>query len=200
MAVFKDKTGRELTFGEAKGKIAHRTKNVWLEFVVMMLRWVGHVPSHHVRRFFYRLAGIKIGKDSTVHMWANFFDSRNITIGIDTIIGERVFLDGRAKLSIGDHVDISSEVMILNSEHDVHSIDFHPIEEPVVIEDYVFIGPRVIIQPGVRIGRGAVVAAGAVVTKDVSPMTIVGGIPAKLIGPRRVSKLSYRLGRARWFR
>lgn len=34
---------------------------------------------------------------------------------------------------------------------------------------------------GVTIGDGAVVAAGSIVTKDVAPMTIVGGSPAKFM-------------------
>jgi acetyltransferase-like isoleucine patch superfamily enzyme len=53
-----------------------------------------------------------------------------------------------------------------------------------VIEDGAWIGQRAIILPGRRIGRGAVVAAGAVVTRDVAPLEIVAGNPARVIGSR----------------
>lgn len=181
-------------------KILRRIKTIVLEFIVMKLHFVGYVPSHHFRRFFYRLAGVKIGKGSTIHMGARFYNPRNIEIGKDSIIGEGVTLDGRDKLIIGDHVDIASEVMIYNSEHDVQSNDFRAVKKPVVIADYVFIGPRAIILPGIRINKGAVVGAGAVVTKDVGEYLIVGGVPAKQIGERGVKDLNYRLGRAAWFR
>lgn len=198
--MIKDRTGRELSFFEVAQKIFNRIINLLLEFEVFFLHLVGCFPSHHIRRFFYRLAGIQIGRGSTIHIGARFYDPRNIQIGEDSIIGEGVVLDGRDKLIIGNHVDIASEVMIYNSEHDVHDENFRPIYGPVVIEDYVFIGPRVIIQPGVRIGKGAIVAAGAVVTKDVSEFSIVGGVPAKVIGERKIKDLNYKLGRARWFR
>jgi maltose O-acetyltransferase len=119
-------------------------------------------------------------------------------IGDDTIIGEQVILDGRAPLRIGNHVDIASRALLYNSEHDIQSADFHQIEVPTTIEDYVFIGPQAIILPGVTIGKGAVVAAGAVVTKNVAPYSIVAGIPAKPIAERN-KKLSYILGRPRLF-
>lgn len=199
MTVFKDRLEKPLSFSEASSKILNRLYNYWLDFELMILRWVGHIPSHHLRRLAYRSAGVKIGRGSTIHMWAKFFQPRNIKIGPDTIIGNNAFLDGRAPLTIGSHVDIASEVMIYNSEHDINSIDLAPIEEPVEIGDYVFIGPRAIILPGVKIGKGAVVAAGAVVTSDVSSFTIVGGVPARAIGERRVKDLKYRLGRARLF-
>jgi maltose O-acetyltransferase len=132
-------------------------------------------------------------------MWARFFDPKGISIGEDTIIGDHVFLDGRALLKIGDHVDIASHVQIYNSQHDIDSQDFGAIEAPVEIADYVFIGPRAIILPGVKIGRGAVVAAGAVVTNDIPEFEVWGGIPAKFIRERSLKDPHYKIGRARLF-
>lgn len=196
--MLRDKTGQKLSKNEVLNKILNRFFSYLLDFELMLLRWAGHCPFHFCRRFCYRLAGIKIGSGSTIHMWANFYQPKNIEIGKDTIIGDHCFLDGRATLKIGSHTAIASQVLIYNSEHDIHSEDFKPIEEPVEIGDYCFIGARSIILPGVKIGRGAVVASGAVVTKDVSEKTVVGGIPAREIGERKI-KLNYRLGHARLF-
>lgn len=185
-------------------RIIRRTKTVFWELITMKLRLVGFLPSHFVRRFFYRFWGIKIGSGSTLHMGAVFYYPPNISIGKDTIIGENAVLDGRDKLTIGDHVDIASEVMIYNSQHDTSEENFAGVEDavkkPVTIEDYVFIGPRAIILPGVTVKKGAVVGAGAVVTKDVEEFKIVGGVPAKEIGERENKNPTYKLGRAAWFR
>ena len=197
--MFKDRMGNKLTFGEAWPKIVNRAGNYWLDFKLMILRWVGHIPSHIVRNNIYRLSGIKIGKRSTIHIGARFFEPRNIIIGRGTVVGDNALLDGRASLRIGDHVDIASEVMIYNSEHDLESKDFRAIEEGVEIGSHAFIGPRAIILPGVNIGKGAVVGAGAVVTKDVKENSMVGGVPAKVIGERKNRQLNYKLGRARLF-
>lgn len=181
-------------------RVVRRTGAVLLELNNFILYCVGYIPSHHVRRFFYRISGTKIGKGSTVHMWAKFYDPSRIEIGKDTIIGEGVTLDGRDTIYIGDHVDIASEVMIYNAQHDIHSADFGAVSAPVTIEDYVFIGPRAIILPGVTLAKGSVVGAGAVVTKSVEKGMIVGGIPAKVIGERENKDPHYKLGRAAWFR
>lgn len=181
-------------------KVINRIWNVILETEVFVLHLTGYVPIHWFRKLIYRFGGIKIGRGSTIHMGARFYDPRNIVIGEDTIVGETGVLDGRDKLIIGDHTDIASEVMIYNSKHDIENEFFTAIDAPVEIDDYVFIGPRAIIMPGVKIGRGAVIAAAAVVTKDVPPYAIVAGIPAKIIGERRNKDLSYKLGRPRLFR
>lgn len=195
----KDKTGKRLTTNEVVQKVVNRLLNYLLDFELMVLRWVGYIPSHLIRNSFYRLSGIKIGKQSTFHMWANFFQPKNIKVGKGTIIGDHVFLDGRDNITIGDNVDIASQVLIYNSEHNLNDPNFTADYGKVVVSDFVFIGPRVIILPGVKIGKGAVIAAGAVVTKDVSSYKIVGGVPAKVIGERPFKELNYRLGRPRLF-
>jgi maltose O-acetyltransferase len=193
--------GQELTLEQVISKVFTRIMTVCAEFGLYFVHLAGHVPIHHFRRLVYRLAGMHIGKGSSIHMYARFYNPANIVVGEDSIIGEGAVLDGRAALIIGNHVDIATEVMMYNSQHDMNADDFaEHIDASVLIEDYVFIGPRAIILPGVKISEGAIVAAGAVVTKDVPPYTIVGGVPAKEIGERRNKKLSYRLGRAHWFR
>ena len=166
----------------------------------MKIHFVGCIPSHHFRRLFYRFVGMKIGRGSTIHMGAKFYNPFNIKIGEDSIIGEDAVLDGRDKLIIGSHVDIATDVMIYNAQHDVRDPSFRAVQGPVIIEDYVFIGPRAIILPGVTIKKGAVVGANAVVTKDVEEGSIVAGVPAQKIGERGIKEFNYRLGRAAWFR
>lgn len=199
MIEIRDRMGKKLTISEVGQKSLTRASNILLDIKLMLLRWVGNIPIHFARRFFYRLAGVKIGKGTNLHMWCNFFDPKGVEIGEDTIVGDHAFLDGRAILKIGNHVDIASYVMIYNSEHDINSLDFHATYGSVVIEDYVFIGPRAIIQPGVTIKKGAVVAAGAVVARNVSEFTMVGGVPAQKISERQNKNPHYKLGRARLF-
>jgi maltose O-acetyltransferase len=188
-------------------KIVSRLVAWYLETMTGFLWWgVGIMPSHTIRKIFYGLFGMRIGKGSTIHMMARIYDPRNIIIGEDTLIGERATLDGRKQLpdshgglEIGNHTDIASEVMIWTSEHDVNDPKFSAIEAKVTIGNYVFIGPRSIILPGIKIGDGAIIGAGAVVTKNVEPFSVVAGVPAKPIAERKDQNPSYKLGRARLF-
>jgi acetyltransferase-like isoleucine patch superfamily enzyme len=115
-----------------------------------------------------------------------------IIIGNNCVINPECLLDGRTgKIIIKDNVDIARGTWIYTLEHDPHS-DYHVLKHgDVTIEENVWIASRVIILPGVTIGRGSVIASGAVVTKDIPPMSIAGGIPAKVIGERK-SKMLYK--------
>ena len=195
----KDRTGKNLNSSEIFKKITNRIKTILLEFWLMVLRFVGFIPIHTIRKIFYLASGIDMPLNSTIHIGANFFKPSNIKIGHDTIIGDHCFLDGRAKLIIGNHVGIASQVLIYNDEHNIHSDNYENSFGPVEIGDYVFIGPRAIILPDIKIGKGAVVAAGAVVTKDIPDFEIWAGVPAKKIGDRKNQKPNYKLGRPMLF-
>lgn len=69
----------------------------------------------------------------------------------------------------------------------------------VTIGHDVWIGHGAIILPGRKIGTGAVIAAGAVVTKDVSPYTIVAGIPAKPVRRRFSEALTDKIQALAWW-
>lgn len=199
MTIFKDKNQQNLPTSLALKKILVRVKTWYLETQIYLLSLISHFPSRNLRRICYQLAGVSTSTTTTFYMGTRFFKPTGVKIGFDTMIGYNCFLDGRAPLTIGNHVDIASEVLIYNDEHNIHDNEFGNSYGPVTIKDYVFIGPRAIILPGVTIGKGAVIAAGAVVTKDVPDMEIWGGVPAKKIGERTVKNLSYTLGRPMLF-
>jgi acetyltransferase-like isoleucine patch superfamily enzyme len=140
---------------------------------------------------------LDIKRNSLINSFITFEKSRSeIRIGEETFIGKSN-LAVASKIIIGDNVLISSGVTI--TDHNSHSIVYsqrmtdvldwknnkkdwsNVVVKPITIADKVWIGFNSIILKGVTIGEGAIIAAGSVVTKDVTPWTIVGGNPAKII-------------------
>ncbi len=156
---------------------------------------IARIPINALRLLLIR-GYLRLGKKSNVcvnvKILSKHIDRGHIQIGNNCIINPDCLLDGRAgTIVIHNNVDIARGTWIFTLEHDPHS-DYHDTKcGNVIIEDHVWIASRVTILPGVRIGHGSVIASGAVVTKDVPPMSIAGGVPAKIIG-KRESKLLYR--------
>lgn len=173
-------------------------RDVWSDARLRLLADIGHAPSHSFRNFCYRRAGLILPRSSSIHWRAEFYAPERIVIGEHTVIGDSVFLDGRAGVTIGANVNLGSHVSIYTLQHDIDSPRFAEIGAPVVIDDYAYIGSHAIILPGVTIGRGGVVGAGSVVTRDVEPFTLVAGAPARFVR-RRSEELSYQLGYAKRF-
>jgi acetyltransferase-like isoleucine patch superfamily enzyme len=137
------------------------------------------------------LNGIEIGAQTLIMHGAilHVYNFRNlphagIKIGQESLIGEYTVIRGQGGVHIGDRVYTSPFTQIIAVNHvfddpNTSFIDQGITAEGIVIEDDVWLGSGSIITDGVHIGKGAVVAAGAVVTTDVSPHTVVAGVPAK---------------------
>ena len=145
---------------------------------------IGITPIWRIRKSYYKCMGMKIGKSTIINMKQYILSPRNIQIGSNCHINRGCLIDGRGFCFIGNNVSISYGVSIMTGSHDANSKNFNGVYLPIIIEDNVWIGVTSIILQNVRIGEGAVVAAGSVVTKDVEPYSIVGGVPAKIIGKR----------------
>jgi carbonic anhydrase/acetyltransferase-like protein (isoleucine patch superfamily) len=124
--------------------------------------------------------------------WLNAKDDRadglpTLRIGNGTYIGRLVQINAWRNVTIGNDVLIADRVFIGDADH-----RFANTTRPILVQgghfagdvylrDGCWIGIGAVVLPGVTIGRNAVVAANAVVTQDVPDLAVVGGIPAKVI-------------------
>ena len=107
-------------------------------------------------------------------------------VGEGTWIGAFTVIDGSGGLTIGAGCDIASGVHIYTHSSALRCVsgrEYPTVDRaPVTIGDRVFIGANAVVNMGVTIGDGAIVGAGAVVNSDVPALTVVGGVPARVIG------------------
>lgn len=150
-----------------------------------------YFPSVRLRRLYLKMIGVKLAKNVRIFEGFHIRKPSGIIIENGVSIGPRVLMDGRMGLHVKENAVIAYEAIIWTLNHDYNDPRFSTKGGPVTIEKYAWICSRSIILPGVTIGEGAVIASGAIVTKDVPPYTIVGGIPAKVIGKREQKEYLY---------
>jgi acetyltransferase-like isoleucine patch superfamily enzyme len=116
-----------------------------------------------------------------------------IRIGDRSAVGAGAFLGGQGGLAIGADVIMGPHVKIFTENHAFDALD-RPMRAQgtrrasVTIADDCWIGAGATILAGVTIGTGCVIAAGAVVTRDVTPYSVVAGVPARMIASRAVGE------------
>jgi len=115
---------------------------------------------------------------------------------------------------IGKYCSVGDGVRFVFGEHRTDKVTTFPLRAmcfnhaphvnalskgDIVVGHDVWIGVGAMILSGVKIGNSASVAAGAVVTKHVSPYSIVGGVPAKVIRMRLSEPQIAALEKIQWW-
>jgi 2,3,4,5-tetrahydropyridine-2,6-dicarboxylate N-acetyltransferase len=113
---------------------------------------------------------VEIGDNCVIMMGA--------VINIGAVIGEKTMID--MNVVVGGRVIVGKNCHI-GAGAVLAGVIEPPSADPVIIEDDVLIGANAVVLEGVKVGKGAVIAAGSVVVKDVEPLSVMAGVPAKLI-------------------
>ena len=139
---------------------------------------------------------ISIGECARLDGLIKVEGGQGVTIGEYVHIASFSHINGGGGTVIfGAHSGCASGVKIAGGHPDLTYLHIsaaepaehcHVIKKTTIIGEYVVLFSNVVISPGVTVGDGAIVAAGAVVVRDVDPWTVVGGVPAKVIGTREV--------------
>jgi acetyltransferase-like isoleucine patch superfamily enzyme len=112
-------------------------------------------------------------------------DNASLDFGNYVFVGRGTEFDVLEKVSVGDHTVIAPGCFITDHNHgispDLRIDEQAAVVKPVIIGRDVWLGAKVVVLAGVSIGDGAVVGASAVVTRDVPPMSIAAGVPARIL-------------------
>ena len=137
-------------------KVSNPLRTTFNTVILYLCRFL---PSLSLKRLFYRLLGMKVGKGASIGLGAMFdiFFPELISIGENTIIGYNT--------------------TVLCHEFLVDSWRKGKVE----IGDRVMVGAQCLIMPGIKIGDKAQIAAYSLVNKDIPAGETWGGIPAKKI-------------------
>ncbi len=141
------------------------------------------------RYVFLKTIAKECGDNVSIHPDVYLLNPQNISLGSNVSIHPMCYIDAYGEVDIGSDVSIAHAVTIMSTEHYYSNTEI-PIKDQggyaskTIIKDNIWIGSKATILAGNTIGTGSIVAASAVVCKDVSDMTLVAGIPAKVIKNR----------------
>lgn len=145
-------------------------------------------PVSSLKRTLLRWFGARIGKGVVIKPSVNIKYPWKLSVGDYSWIGEKVWIDNLAPVTIGKHACLSQGAMLLTGNHNFSKSNFDLMVAGITIEDGVWIGAQALVCPGVHCASHAVLTARSVATKDLEAYNIYQGNPAIAVKQRVISE------------
>ena len=159
-----------------------RGRPLWFEalwVVVKCLFFLNPVPwPSALRVALLRAFGAKVGQGVVVRSQVNVTFPWRLSVGDHVWIGEEALILSLAQVTLESNVCISQRTFLCTGSHDFRAPKFDLITKPITVRGGSWVAAQAFIAPGVEIGEGSMVAAGSVVLEDVPAKTLVRGNPA----------------------
>lgn len=134
-----------------------------------------------------KLFGARIGKGFVIKTKVRIKYPWLLTVGDHCWIGESVWIDNLAPVTLGNHVCLSQGALLLTGNHDYKRADFPYRLGPINIDNGAWIGAMAVVCAGVTCGSHAVLTVNSVASKDLQPWLIYSGNPAMPVRKREIN-------------
>lgn len=141
--------------------------------------FVAYIPVWWLRKIFYIILGMKIGKGTRICMKCIIMSPWKVTIGKNTMVNEFVLLDGRGGLKIGDNCSLSMWSVVYTASHSSKSSDFSYYSKPTEIKNCCWIGTRAVVMPGSILNDRTIVSVNSVLKGITEKGGVYIGNPAE---------------------
>lgn len=141
-------------------------------------------PFNGFKIFLLRLFGCKVGIGVIIKPHVKIKYPWKLEIGNHVWIGENVWIDNLAKVTLGNNVCLSQGAFLLCGNHNYKKRTFDLITSEIILEDGVWIGAQSVVCPGIKCYSHSVLAVGSVANTDLLAYTIYQGNPALKIRER----------------
>jgi len=145
-------------------------------------------PFYGIKRLLLRLFGAKIGKSVVIKPRVSIKYPWKLAIGDYSWVGEGVWIDNLAQVTIGPHACLSQGVYLVCGNHNYQKPGFDLMVATIDLAEGVWIGAGAMVLPGVRARSHAVLTAGSVIAGELEAFGIYAGNPATRVKQRIIEK------------
>lgn len=142
------------------------------------------IPGSAWRVWILRAFGASVGAGVVVKPHVRIKFPWKLRIGDHSWIGEDVWIDNLAEVSIGKNCCLSQGAYLCGGNHRWDLASFDLVAQPIEIKDHCWIGAQAKVAPGVTCHEGSMLTLGSVATADLQNWQIHSGHPAQAVRVR----------------